>query len=373
MLVSVIVPVYNMEKYLDDFIENIKMQSLRNIEIIFIDDCSNDNSLTLCKSYEKIYNNIKVFSVNKCYAGGARNFGISKAKGKYISFIDADDIISPVMLENMINLANEENADVVICGYEQIFERTLNTISNEDILNKYSINNVEAIKEVLLNKITTSPCDKIYRKDMLIRNNIFFEKNRYYEDILMVLKTLYFSKKTILVDNKYYKYYKRHDSVTNTYSVKHYEDLKEQVERTIKFVRENVTGVSIEIENFKCIYNLLALDIIRKVNRELIFSKEFIKLNKDFIIFGASNGGEILHHYFKIYNKNILAFCDNNKSLWGRSFKNIDIIEPNKLKKFSNGDYNILIASMYYDSIYKQLKEMNLSDKIINIDVFKEI
>ncbi|MBQ9271915.1 MAG: glycosyltransferase family 2 protein [Alphaproteobacteria bacterium] len=115
--VSVIIPVYNAEKYLEQCIDSVLSQTLHNIEIICVDDGSTDDSLKMLNAYQKKDKRLLVISQKNQNAGAARNTGLKQAKGKYLIFLDADDFFEPEMLENMHKKATEDKADIVVCGY----------------------------------------------------------------------------------------------------------------------------------------------------------------------------------------------------------------------------------------------------------------
>ena len=115
--VSIIVPVYNSEKYLKKCIESIQKQTLKDMQIILINDGSTDNSLSICKEYQKRDNRIEVIDKANMGVSSARNTGIEAAIGEYIGFVDADDWIEPEMYENMYHQVKQMQADVCMCNY----------------------------------------------------------------------------------------------------------------------------------------------------------------------------------------------------------------------------------------------------------------
>ena len=114
--VSVIIPVYNEEKYLEECLDSVLAQTLREIEIICVDDGSDDDSVKILEDYAGRDSRVSLLKQKNRYAGNARNLGMSKAVGRYLSFLDADDIFSPFLLEKMYDAAEKETADVIICN-----------------------------------------------------------------------------------------------------------------------------------------------------------------------------------------------------------------------------------------------------------------
>ena len=118
--VSVIVPVFRVEQYLEECIDSLLDQSLNNIEIILIDDGSDDNCPELCDKYQMLYSHVKVIHQKNKGPSAARNAGLLVAKGKYIAFCDPDDTMKSNMLEVLYQCAEEQNIDIVICGFETV-------------------------------------------------------------------------------------------------------------------------------------------------------------------------------------------------------------------------------------------------------------
>lgn len=123
--ISVILPVYNEERYLEQCLNSICGQTLKEIEIICIDDGSTDQSLNILKKYEKQDSRVKIISQQNLYAGVARNQGMKYATGKYLSFLDSDDFFELDMLERMFQTAEKNDADVTICRYSEYCEKTV--------------------------------------------------------------------------------------------------------------------------------------------------------------------------------------------------------------------------------------------------------
>lgn len=159
--VSVIVPIYNAEKYLERTIGSLLSQTIDNYEILLINDGSTDGSKEIIKYYEENYDKVISFSKENGGQSSARNYGISKAKGKYLAFIDADDYIDNSFLEKMYNKAIQNDADICFCNYYHVYE---DKIEKDREYQVKDLNNVTK-KEYLL--ADPSPCNKIYKKDFL--------------------------------------------------------------------------------------------------------------------------------------------------------------------------------------------------------------
>lgn len=122
--VSIIVPVYNAEKTLCKCLDSLVGQTYRDIEILLINDGSSDNSQKICESYANRFSEVLLINQNNSGPATARNTGINRARGKYLSFVDADDYVESNMIEEMISVAEDNHAEMVICGYYQEFSET---------------------------------------------------------------------------------------------------------------------------------------------------------------------------------------------------------------------------------------------------------
>ena len=221
--VSVIVPIYNCGKYLDRCINTILNQTYEQFELILINDGSKDNSLDILKKYKRIDNRIIIINNSNKGVSKTRNIGIDIAKGKYISFIDADDFIDKDMLENMVKLIEDECADIVMTGI--ILDIELNNKVNRKI---QSFDEDIAIgqKEVAVNVLKrlngtyiNSPVNKLYKKEIINNNNIYMNENiDLGEDLIFNLNYLSNCKKVIFKKEAYYHYCIRiKESLTSEY------------------------------------------------------------------------------------------------------------------------------------------------------------
>lgn len=201
--VSVVIPVYNGEKYLKKCLDNLCNQTLDNIEIIIINDASVDNTSKILNDYKKKYKNIKIINnKNNKGIGYNRNKGIKEASGEFISFVDCDDYIDKSMLEKMYNKAIKDNSELVICNYFMMRENGTeikNDINIVDETSKTLKNNNN-----LLLDINLSPWNKLYKKELI--EDISFAEKIKYEDAPFVVKTLNRANRISFVDEKLYYY-----------------------------------------------------------------------------------------------------------------------------------------------------------------------
>lgn len=220
-LISIIVPVYNVEKYLEKCVKSIIKQTYKNIEIILVDDGSKDNSGKICDELEKIDNRIKVIHKENGGLSDARNAGLKIATGKYIGFVDSDDYIKEDMFETLYKLNKENNSDISIVSYYEIYnERVISVRESKEL---EILNKIEAIKELLIDtKIQSYAWNKLFKKELF--NNIEFPTNKNFEDIATTLLLFEKANKIVLLEDPKYYYVRRDDSIVGVKNYKTYKD-----------------------------------------------------------------------------------------------------------------------------------------------------
>ena len=177
--VSVVMPVYNAEKYLAKSIESMLGQTLKEIELILVNDGSKDKSLKICEEYKSKDNRVNVIDKKNEGACIARNTGIEKAKGKYIQLVDADDYIENNMLEEQYELAEKTNAEVVMCGMKfDIHQKNEQVVTSESHYKDMVLNSQEEIKTIFMdlfdNLLFNYTHNKLYNAEFLKSNNLKF-------------------------------------------------------------------------------------------------------------------------------------------------------------------------------------------------------
>ena len=215
--ISIIVPVYNAEKTIERCINSILKQTIIDrMEVILVDDGSEDNSLKIIKKYEKDYNGtIKVFKQNNSGPAAARNYGIKMSKGKYIGFIDIDDYIDERMFESMKNEMDQPDIDLVLVGrYNVQGEDSKKAIINNSCNTGMSLcENPE-----ILSRMSTFVWDKLFKKSIIEENNIVFPENvKYAEDLYFITEYKYYANKiSVIKEPLYYYIAESENSITNT-------------------------------------------------------------------------------------------------------------------------------------------------------------
>lgn len=180
-LVSIIVPVYNSSKYLDECINSIISQSFTDFEVLLVDDGSTDNSYEICNNYSSHDTRIKLYYKGNGGVSSARNFAINKVKGTYITFIDSDDFIKESCLKNMVDNIND-NVDLIQSGLI-FFDNTTRHILRSEILPEHNMLSRSIPSECFIIAtlpLITSPVSKLYRASIIKDNNIFFNESLSY-------------------------------------------------------------------------------------------------------------------------------------------------------------------------------------------------
>lgn len=287
-LISVIIPVYNVEKYIERCIESITRQTYTNLEIIIIDDGSKDNSKAICQKLENKDKRIKIYSQENKGAAAARNYGISKANGEYIGFVDSDDYIEEKMYEELIHSLKENNADIAICG--RYIENKDNNIVYTSKENRLLMTSDEALSEVnSLKSFDMSPCDKLYKRAIL--NEVKFPEGKNSEDFYFMYEALFNCEKIFYFSNPLYHYCRRENSHSNYCINNSYiEASKAQVE----FFKKNCPHLlyiaecydayanTIQYNKYICAQNYCPKEIIKELKESVRRNKKSVIKNKNF-------------------------------------------------------------------------------------------
>lgn len=217
MDVSVIIPVYNTEKYLAACVDSILQQANVSLEIILVDDGSTDSSAGICDDYANKHDNIKAIHIKNSGQAIAKNEGLKHAQGNYIALTDSDDKMTPLMLHRMVHAGYEYDADIICCNYKQIDEQ--GHISHLVSTNKlYILNHEEALIHFYSRDLIYSQCwTKLYKHQMLNDYRIENEPIRYDEDIIFNIRAFKVAQKVIIIDEPLYEYTYRENSVAHGY------------------------------------------------------------------------------------------------------------------------------------------------------------
>lgn len=238
IIISIIVPVYNVEMYLEKCIESILGQTFENFELILVDDGSSDNSAIICDEYSKKDKRIKVIHKENGGLSSARNIGLDLAKGEYIGFVDSDDFISPNMFNELYNMIIKNNYDLAICNFlpvkqgELVFNTYIESNSVEEFEGSEILNQLYGPQNVQF----VVAWNKLYKKELF--NELRYEVGKLCEDEYIIHRILYKCKKVIYSSEIMYYYTQRENSIMSTVSAKRIIDVSEALEDRINFFKE---------------------------------------------------------------------------------------------------------------------------------------
>ncbi len=271
--ISVIVPVYNNEKFLEKCLNSLCNQTLNDIEIICINDGSKDKSLEILKKFNQKDKRIKIISQKNQGPSIARNNGIEISSGEYIGFVDSDDWIDLNYYEKLYTAAKKYNADIAVCGIKRLRSykwkyhlKITKAEITEDTNEKFEICDVPEKCYVF---------NKIYKREELIKNNIYFEPYVFYEDRCFTTEALIHLKKLVTVPDIYYNYWTNNNSIVKTKSPKKFKDSEYTHEKMMNIIKANNVNLDhyrTKIKKFK-IFGLT------------IYKIKYYKLKKEYIIF----------------------------------------------------------------------------------------
>ena len=268
--VSVIVPVYNVEKYIEKCLDSLGNQTLKDIEIIVVNDGSPDNSQEIINRYVKKYpKKVKSYIKENGGQGSARNFGLTVATGEYIGYVDSDDYVELDMYEKLYNKATRNNLNVVICGSYNAYESGKREVELDREIFKDKKKNAFFGRMAVWNKI--------YKRELLVDSNVSFRSKLWYEDLDFTLQILAGAEKIGYVNKPFYNYLIREGSTMNNSNVDRNLEILLAFDEVIK---------NKELDKYKSIVEFLAIDhiyisaIVRVINADVDKKKRIEVINK---------------------------------------------------------------------------------------------
>lgn len=334
-LISIIVPVYNVEQYLEKCVESIIKQTYKNIEIILVDDGSKDSSGKLCDELQKKDTRIKV--VHKANGGlsDARNAGMKIAQGQYIGFVDSDDYIAEDMFETLYNLNKKYNSEISIVSYYEIYNGKVIGVRKAD--KPEELTKIEAIKELLIDtKIQSYAWNKLFKRELF--EGIEFPTNKNFEDIATTLLLFERANKVVLYEEPKYYYMRRDNSIIGTRNYKTYKDYLEVIYDKYYYLDGKYEELDLYnaynfIINCIWVYSIMAAFDLDEVYKEF---DEHYKLFKKLIEKYGNEITEKLDNYNKVILYMLLLDKDISKTAVKELYKSFK-------EKRNEGDFNIQI------------------------------
>lgn len=318
MDVSVIIPVYNTEKYLSACIDSILLQTGVSLEIILVDDGSTDTSPIICDDYAKKHDNIQAIHIANSGPATAKNEGLRLAQGNYIALTDSDDKMEPLMLHKMVTAGYVNDADIVCCNYKQIDEN--GNVSHLNSTNKqYVLNHEEGLIHFFSKDKIYSQCwTKLYKHQMLIDNHIENDPGlRTDEDFIFNIRAFVKAQTTVIVDEPLYEYTHRANSLAHAYFKKNISQYIDNRIRRVQVTQDAVKEDSDAVKEWSTVHIIMYYNEL--LGKVALFPEyysdprvtgviKFIKqnkriVNKHFLLCGFSRTGKLLISYLpsKLY------------------------------------------------------------------------
>lgn len=332
--ISVIVAVYNTEKYLDRCIESLLNQTYKNIELVIVEDCSTDSSRKLLKKYKE-NKNIKVFYNRKNRGlSYSRNYGLKKSTGDFIGYIDSDDYVEPDYYEKLMSSIKDNKSDIAICDIKLVDEQTNKIQRCKCYANDFDV------YSVVNNGFAASACNKLFKRKNIEKYP--FAEGKVNEDIAVVIPTVIQAKKISYADTCYF-YVQRGGSIQNSkFSDKRF-DIFDGVKTTLERIKNEQ---DYEFYKNAIVYDQLILLLMFAIPKErnfikrYKFLKKFNELSKDYKITKNTNYLEYLENSKRInqiYYKNLVSLNEKKMILldnvWISFYKILRFLKHKKNKK----------------------------------------
>lgn len=259
-MISIVIPVFNMEKYLEECLNSLYEQSENDFEIIIVDDGSTDCSFEIIKSYENKFKNYFYFSQENQGVAYTRNFAIGKCTREYLMFIDADDLLESNAIKTLFDVIKESNPDLLIFRFSKFYNGAINNGSYVLGIDKNRVfSTSEAVESILSFEIKGYLCDKLFRREIWISNRIVIENQKYTEDWFPMVKFTSKSRTIVSINQTLYHYRQHTNSAINQKNINVIIDYKGSVEQIIDFLK-NETDLHLN-ENLEK-FNALAFNEI---------------------------------------------------------------------------------------------------------------
>lgn len=320
-LITVIIPVYNVEKYIDRCIQSVLQQEYKNLQIILVDDGSTDRSGKICDSYKESDKRITVIHKENGGLSSARNCALDIANGNYITFVDSDDWLHKKAIVHLYEILKNENADVSGIKLHPVYDEV--SIVKTEIINNYTIfSKIEAFKTFLFEGyLTPCACGKLWASKLWL--GIRFPDGKLFEDQYTIYKVIEKADILVLSDSELYHYYKRPDSIGHSPFSKRTYDLYDAVNIECDYICSNYSEISTEANIARLSWHLVFINMMlrssyrdrtlikktqikaRKYLGNCIRSKYLRKIRKvQIIVFGYCLPlYKVLYYLYKIRHK----------------------------------------------------------------------
>lgn len=318
--ISIIIPIYNAEKYLEKCLRSIIIQSLKEIEIICVNDGSTDSSLKILEKLSKEDKRIIIVSQNNSGASKARNTALKKAQGKYCLNIDSDDWIEQGYLEDIYKRAEKDDLDITISNiiFDFINKSEKNNIVNDlDISDKKIILGKEYVKMFFNGNSRGYTCNKLIRRELYIKNNLWYDEEIFLlEDVEILMMLSYYAKKIGKINKAYYHYIQGENNGSYKIKVARLYDISICMNKLAKFYSQhNENGIVSLIKQDKYLHllsRILENDYLEKEKYEEFVLKFIEEIKKEKKLEFKK---EVLKNKYKLFLVTILKIIRISKGL----------------------------------------------------------
>ena len=286
--ISVVVPAYNVEKYIEKCVDSIIGQTFADIEIILVDDGSRDKTGKICDGLALKDERVTVIHKQNGGLSDARNTGINAANGEFICFIDGDDYIHPQYCEMLLNLITTNNADISVCGFKKVEGYNIE-FENKELHETNIFDKSAAMQELITGeKFMNYAWNKLYRKSLFY--NVSYPVGRNWEDLGTTYKLFEEAKKVVYNCSELYFYVQRTNSITSTVSVKGVLDIYELEKERYEFLKGKYSGLCDFLEYRICIaaYNVWSAALTNKFDSALLSNVnsavDFLNLKSKYVV-----------------------------------------------------------------------------------------
>ena len=367
-LISIIVPIYKIDRFIGVCIESILNQTYKNLEIIIVDDGSPDRCPEICDLYARKDSRIKVIHKQNGGLVSARKAGILAAQGEYIGYVDGDDWISPKFYESLYTSIKDNNADVSIAGFSRDLFDKRDTILNSIPSGVYVGLSIESLKKQMISVgpffthgITTYLWNKLFRREVIVQHQLACdERITIGEDAAVTYPTLMDCTKIVITDNCDYHYRQREDSMLKQSS--NYQEEYMRLLSLYNFMKQELGSYPEKYNLLQQTEDLILSTYIIRSGGTLDCSEPGLDIfpfkkeleGQKIIVYGAGTFGQQLVRRIKIENTcNIVAWIDNDYWEYRRCCMDVDPIE--EINKY---DFDRILIAKLSDSAIKEIKNL---------------
>lgn len=367
-LISIIVPIYKIDRFIGVCIESILNQTYRNLEIILVDDGSPDRCPEICDLYARKDSRIKVIHKQNGGLVSARKAGILAAQGEYIGYVDGDDWISPKFYESLYTSIEDCNADVAIAGFSRDLFDKRDTILNSIPSGVYVGLSIESLKKQMISVgpffthgITTYLWNKLFRREVIVQHQLACDESiTIGEDAAVTYPTLMDCTKIVITDNCDYHYRQREDSMLKQSS--NYQEEYMRLLSLYNFMKQELGSYPEKYNLLQQTEDLILSTYIIRSGGTLDCSEPGLDIfpfkkeleGQKIIVYGAGTFGQQLVRRIKIENTcNIVAWIDNDYWEYRRCCMDVDPIE--EINKY---DFDRILIAKLSDSAIKEIKNL---------------